>query len=234
MGVVDGWAVSTVPPRCGTDYTMKSAFNLTIPRTLEEVCNPADMALLVYDMQVGVVRQILNGPTIVGRVRDALTIARAARMRVFFTRHLSLPRELMGSFQYRMAMSWQHLDDPDKVQPWFLRDSPGFQIVSEVSPLPSEAIFDKITMSAFEGTPLAIALRDCGIRAVAIVGVAIEVGIEPTARHAADLGFIPVIISEACGSGHEDAAQRSISALQFAGDTVVAELDEFRRLLPPR
>jgi nicotinamidase-related amidase len=213
---------------------MKTAFGLTIPRTLEDVCNPAEMALLVYDMQVGIVRQVRNGPAVVQGVSEALRIARVAGMRVLFTRHLSLPHELMGSFQYRMAMSWQRVDRPEEVKPWFLRDSPGFPIVPELSPLPSEAIFDKITMSAFEGTPLQIALRDCGVRAVAIVGLAIEVGIEPTARHAADLGFIPVIIRDACGGGHDDAVARSIDSLAFAGDTILTDIEAFRRLLPPR
>ena len=69
-------------------------------------------------------------------------------------------------------------------RPWFLRDSPGFPIVPSLTPLASEAVLDKITMSAFEGTPLNIALRDCGISAVAIAGIALEVGIEPTVRHA--------------------------------------------------
>jgi hypothetical protein len=35
---------------------------------------------------------------------------------------------------------------------------------------------------------------------------------EPTARHAADLGIIPVVIEDACGAGHADAAQRSCEA----------------------
>jgi len=210
---------------------MEMAFGLPIARTLEEVCNPGDMALLVYDMQVGIVRQIQNGPQVVARVRDVLGVARASGMRVLFTRHLSLPRELMGSFQYRMAMSWQRVDHPDQVQPWFLRDSPAFSIVPDLTPHPSEAIFDKITMSAFEGTPLAIALRDCAIRALAIVGIALEIGIEPTARHAADLGFIPVVVTDACGFGNEEAARRSVSALEFAADTILTDSDAFRRLL---
>ena len=140
----------------------------------------------------------------------------------------------MGSFQYRMAMSWQKVDRPEDVKPWFLRDSPAFQIVPELAPLASEAIFDKITMSAFEGTPLAIALRDSGIRAIAIVGLAIEVGIEPTARHAADLGIVPVIVRGACGAGNEAAATRSLDGLAFAGDAILTDIDAFRRLLPPR
>ena len=100
-----------------------------------------------------------------------------------------------------------------------------------MKPAPSEAIFDKITMSAFEGTPLAIALRDCGITAVALVGVAIEIGIEPTARHAADLGIIPVIVTDACGAGHADAAARSIEALKFAGDAVFTDSEAFCKAL---
>ena len=99
--------------------------------------------------------------------------------------------------------------------------------VPELAPRPSEAIFDKLAMSAFEGTPLSMALRDCGVSAIAIVGIATEIGIEPTARHAADLGIIPVIIADACGAGHEDAARRSLDALAFAGDAIITVTQTF-------
>jgi len=213
---------------------LEQAFGLNIPRTLEEVCDPQRMALLVYDMQVGVLSQIKNGEEITARVVQVLQAAREAGVRVFFFRHMTLPKELMGVFQFRMAMTWQRVDSVKQVKSWFLRDSPPFQLIPEVSPLPSEAVFDKITMSAFEGTPLDIALRDCGINAFAIVGVAMEIGIEPTVRHAADLGYIPVIVSDACGAGHEDAAQRSLESLKFAGDALITDTETicsmFRRM----
>jgi biuret amidohydrolase len=210
---------------------MKEAFGIDISTTLEEVCTPRRLALLVYDMQVGIKGQIKQGDLIVSKVQQVLNAARAARVRVFFTRHMSLPKELMGAFQYRMAMAWQNVDDPEKVTPWFLRDTPGFAILPELTPLPSEAVLDKITMSAFEGTPLSIAVRDCGISAVAVVGIAMEVGIEPTARHAADLGLIPVIIADACGAGHADAAKRSVESLAFAGDTLITDTKTFCQVL---
>jgi nicotinamidase-related amidase len=147
---------------------------------------------------------------------------------------MSLPKELMGAFCYRMSMAWQRTDDPEKVNPWFLRDSPGFQITPELAPRQSEAIFDKLTMSALEGTPLSIALRDCGITSMALVGVAMEIGIEPTARHAADLGIVPVIIEDACGSGHAEAAQRSVESLKFAGDAVFTDTEAFSRAIQHR
>ncbi|HEU5404324.1 MAG TPA: cysteine hydrolase, partial [Terriglobales bacterium] len=177
---------------------MQQIFGLNIPESLEEVCDPARLALIVYDMQVGIVSQIKNGREIVAKVGEVLGAARRAGIRVVFTRHMSLPKELMGVFQYRMAMAWQRAKSPDDVKPIFLPDSPAFQIVPELKPLPSEAVFDKITMSAFEGTPLDIVLRDCAINAFAIVGIATEIGIEPTVRHGADLGYIPVIVTDAC------------------------------------
>ena len=199
--------------------------------TLAEICSAQRLALLVYDMQIGIARQIKGSEAVVANIARVLKAARDARLRIFFTRHMSLPLELMGAFQLRMAMAWQRVEEPDRVKPWFLRDSPDFQIVPQLMPLPSEAIFDKITMSAFEGTPLNIALRDCGVTAMAVAGIALEVGIEPTVRHAIDLGLVPVIISDACGSGNPDAARRSLESLAFEGNTLVTDVATFTDLI---
>lgn len=213
---------------------MQRAFGLDIPQTLDDICDPTRLALVVYDMQVGIVKQIENGQQITDRVVQVLEGARKAGIRVFFTRHMSLPKELMGVSQFRMAMAWQRVKSVDGVKPWFLRDAPGFHLIPEMNPLPSEAIFDKIAMSAFEGTPLDMALRDCGIGAFAIVGIAMEIGIEPTVRHGADLGYIPLVVKDACGFGHRDAAERSIASLEFAGDALLTSVEkicaQFRRI----
>jgi len=190
--------------------------------------------LLVYDMQVGILNQIKNADAVTRQVLKVLTAARSAGVRVFFSRHLSLPKELMGMFQFRMAMAWQRTDSPEQVQPWFLRDNPSFQISPELAPRSSEGVFDKLTMSAFEGTWLDFALRDCGINAFIIVGVATEIGIEPTARHGADLGYIPVIVTDACGAGNEEAAKRSIEGLKFAGDALITDTETICDVLRKR
>jgi nicotinamidase-related amidase len=213
---------------------MKSAYGLTLPETLEEVCDPHRVALLVYDMQAGILSQIKNPEQITLQVLKVLTAARQAGARVFFSRHLSLPKELMGMSQFRMAMAWQRTDSPEQVEPWFLRDGPSFQIIPELAPRPSEGVFDKLTMSAFEGTWLDFALRDCGISACIIVGVATEIGIEPTARHAADLGYIPVLVADACGGGNEEAAKRSIESLKFGGDALITDTEKICDLLRKR
>jgi len=210
---------------------MKNIFGLSIPETLEDVCDPQRVALLVYDMQVGILSQIKDADEITRRVLKVLTAARNAGVRVFFSRHLSLPKELMGMLQFRMAMTWQRADSPEQVDPWFLRDAPGFQIMLELSPRPTEGVFDKLTMSAFEGTWLDFALRDCGINAFIIFCVGTEIGIEPTARHGADLGYIPVLVTDACGAGNKEAAKRSIESLKFAGDALITDTETICQLL---
>jgi len=210
---------------------MQRAFGLEIPETLAEACLPSRTALIVYDMQVGVLRQIATAKAVTSRITEILSAARQARIRVIFTRHLSMPKEVMGIFQLRMAMAWQRVATVDEVQPWFLREAPGFELAPEMRPLSSEAVLDKITMSAFEGTPLDIILRDCGITTFIIVGVAMEVGIEPTVRHGADLGYIPVVVTDACGAGHQDAAERSLESLRFTGDALLTTSSELCGLL---
>ena len=210
---------------------MERAHGLEIPTSLEEVCDPRRLALIVYDMQVGVLNQIDRRAEIIEGVGEVLAAARHGGFRVLFLRHMSLPRELMGVSQFRMAMAWQRTERADDVQPWFLPGSPGFELVAEMAPLDSEAVLDKITMSAFEGTPLDIVLRDCGLSAFAIVGVATEIGIEPTVRHGADLGYIPVVVTDACGAGHEEAAKRSLDGLAFSGDAILTDTATIAGLL---
>jgi nicotinamidase-related amidase len=210
---------------------METAYGLEIPQSLAETCHPRRTALLVYDMQVGIIRQLQNGSEIVSRVRQLLEVTRAAGVRVFFTRHLSLPKEASGVSSLRMAMAWQRASTVAQVKPWFLRDSPGFAVVPELEPLPSEVILDKITMSAFEGTLLNIALRDCAINSVLIAGVATEIGIEPTVRHAVDLGYIPIVVTDACGAGHAEAAERALASIRFMGDAILTDIETVRDVL---
>jgi nicotinamidase-related amidase len=199
--------------------------------TLRELLHPQRTALLVYDMQAGIVPQIKNGPEILAKVQSLLQATRRSGIRTIFTRHMSLPVELMGAFQYRTAMAWQRKQNPADISSPFLRDSPGFHIVPELQPLPNEAIFDKLAMSAFEGTPLQFTLRDCGIRSILIAGIALEIGIEPTCRQAADLGIIPILVRDACGAGNSDAAHQCLASLEHMGDTIVTDLEAITQLL---
>ena len=206
---------------------MEKAYGLEIPQSLEEICHPERTALLVYDLQVGVISQLPKekGEYITKQGLRVLQAARKGGFRVFFCRHLSLPKEAAGVFQLRQAMMWQRTNKISEVNPWFVRDSDSFQLIPELSPLPCEVIFDKITMSAFEGTFLDIALRDCGINSFVIVGVATEIGIEPTIRHGSDRGYLPVMVTDACGAGDDEAGERSLENLKFISDAILTNVE---------
>jgi nicotinamidase-related amidase len=135
-----------------------------------------------------------------------------------------LPKELAGVSQLRTAMAWQHVERVSDVKAHFLPDSPEFALVPSLSLLSSEAVFDKISMSAFVGTPLDIVLRDCGIQSFLIAGIAMEIGIEPTVRHAMDLGYFPVLIADACGYGNKTAADRSLASLSTFGGSLQTDV----------
>jgi biuret amidohydrolase len=203
------------------ELTMQSIHGLPIATSLEEACDPRRLALLIYDMQVGICQQVSCGPPITAACKRLRDRCRAAGVPVAYSRHLSLPTHWMGSFQTRMAMAWQRVDDPASVKPWFLRGAPAFEVVPELAPRDDEFVFDKLAMSAFEGTPLQFALRDRGITTLAICGIALEIGIEPTVRHAADLGIVPVLVADACGAGNLEAGQRTLDQLGFIGDALM-------------
>ena len=185
-------------------------------------------------MQVGILGQIADRERVVAQVARVLEAARAASVRTVFMRHVTLPTELMGASQMRMWMAWQRAERAADIVSPFPPYAPATQLAPELAPTTREAVFDKVTMSAFEGTPLDIVLRDCGIVSVALVGVALEVGIEPTARHAADLGYLPIVVTEACGAGDRAAGERSLEALAFAGDALLTDTAAFARALAAR
>jgi nicotinamidase-related amidase len=207
---------------------------LDVPETLEEICRPDRLALLIYDMQVGILGQIADADRVVEKVKQALGAARAAGVRTYFTRHVTLPVELMGVAQLRMWRTWQQVERLEDVTSPFLPDAPQTQIVDELAPTAKEAVLDKLTLSAFAGTPLELALRGADVRALAIAGVATEIGIEPTVRHAGDLGFIPVVLTDACAAGNAEAGQRAIETLRFLGDAVLTDVAQFSAAVSAR
>lgn len=208
---------------------MQSAFGLDIPMTLEEVCQPQKMALLVYDMQVGIAQQLPNAIDFIQQVKQVVDTARSHRIRTFFSRHTTLPKEIAGVSQLKGAMALQRAATVADVQPNFLPDSAAHAVVPDLAPLPSEVAFDKLTMSAFVGSYLDLALRDARIETIAVVGAVLEFGIEPTVRHAADLGYSVVLIHDACYSFSEQNRTRSLTNLQSS--SLTTDIQTFKATL---
>jgi nicotinamidase-related amidase len=210
---------------------MQQIFNLDIPQTLEEACDPTRTALLVYDMQLGIFEQAPALKSVTPQVVAVLAAARKAKVRTFFSRHLSLPNELTGISQLRTAMAWQKLSDVKDIKPAFLRDNPNSQLIPEMQPQSNEIILDKLGMSFFEGTPLDMVLRDCHVTTFIIVGVVLEIGIVPTILNGTDLGYIPIVITDGCGSVNDDARKRALDDLRYSGNSFMTDAATICELL---
>jgi nicotinamidase-related amidase len=199
---------------------MKNAFGLSIPEQLQDTCTPSRCALLIYDMQVGIVPQIEEGAAILAQCQKLLGAARDKGFRVFFLRHFFLPSHLAGAAQLRRSMIWQSLTDPSKIRPMMPQGSPECEIVPELTPREYEVVIDKITMSAFEGTFLNIAMRDAHLESFVVAGIALEVGIEPTVRQSLDLNYVPIVVTDACGSKTLELKERSLATLKHTGEVM--------------
>ena len=195
---------------------MQEAFGIAIPDTVAEMCRAGVTAVLVYDAQAGILAHVRDREQLVQRIDEVLQAARAAGVPVFYVKHVSLPPSHLGVGGLRTAMAWQRVTNATEVTTAFPPDAAHAQIVSELAPRDGEPVFEKLGMSALVGTPLEAALRDRGVTTLALVGAVLEIGIEPTARHAADLGFLPVVVEDACGIVDPAAAERSLASLDYS------------------
>jgi biuret amidohydrolase len=195
---------------------VQHAFGMAIPDTLAEMCEPRMAAVLVYDAQVGIFAHVRDADTVVERARQVVDAARAAYVPVVYVRHVSLPPSHMGVAALKTAMAWQRIQSAADVRSTFPPDAAHAQLIPELAPEHGEPVFEKLGMSAFVGTPLELVLRDRQVTTLLLVGAVLEIGIEPTARHAADLGFLPVVVEDACGVVEPEAAKRSLTSLDYS------------------
>lgn len=196
---------------------MQYAFGMSVPETVTEMCRAGVVAVLVYDAQIGILERVLDRDGLIGRIRSVLGAARTAGAPVLYVRHTSVPPERMGVAALRTAMARQKVARPEEIRQEFPPEAAHTQIVPELAPVADEPVFDKLGRSALIGTPVESVLHDWGITTVALVGAVLETGIEATARHAADAGFLPLVVRDACGMRDAYAARRAESSLEYTG-----------------
>jgi nicotinamidase-related amidase len=97
--------------------------------------------------------------------------------------------------------------------------SPAFQIVPELEPREGEVVVDYVSL---EGTFLNLAMR-ASILILSLV-FALEIRIEPTVRQSLDVNYIPVIVTDACGSKTEELKQRLVASMHETGGVFMTSM----------
>jgi nicotinamidase-related amidase len=134
-------------------------------------------ALLVIDMQVGLFNgpdKPHEGPRVIANINRLIDKAHQALAPVFAARHT-------GPAGSPIAPG-----------------SPFSQLIPELNiAVPGDKVFDKTRPNCFMATDLAAWLRQKTIDELVIVGMKTEFCIDTTCRVAADLGFQPILVSDA-------------------------------------
>jgi biuret amidohydrolase len=207
------------------------AFGFSVPIQVDQLADPSRTAVIIYDMQVGIISQIKEGAAVLKKCVKLVAAARETGYRIFFTRHMWLPLRAAGVGQLRRAIIWQRTEDPAKLAIPFLPGSDSWQIATELNPGTDEVLIDKISMSAFTGTFLDIALRDARIDSFIIGGIALEVGIEPTVRNGTDLNYIPIVVTDACGSMTPELKARTLHSFETTGEVILVTTTQITSLM---
>lgn len=142
-------------------------------------------ALLVVDMQVGVMADVQEPERLTQMVALAVDRARAQGAPVLWVQH------------------------EDQEMP---KDSPGWQMVPALAPAPGEVCLVKAYNSSFEGTPLEEELDRLGVSRVVLAGAATNWCIRATAYAALERGYDLTLVADGHGTGPLERADGSVIA----------------------
>ena len=156
-------------------------------------------ALLVMDVQQGIVDRYADSGPVVDRVVAALAAAREADLPVIFVRVAFRPGYPDVSRRNR-SFATIASSDSDR----FTEGSSGTELHPALDRRPSEAVVVKKRVSAFTGSDLEVLLRSSGIDHLVLAGIATSGVVLSTVREAADRDYELTVLADACADADPD------------------------------
>jgi len=154
----------------------------------------ANTALLVMDVQEGIVGRFVDDTAYLPRLRRAVDAARAAGMPVVYVR--------VAFRDGHPEVSPRNKSFSNAVRSTAFTDAePATAVHREVAPVPGDVVVTKRRVSAFTGSDLEVVLRSADVDHLVLTGIATSGVVLSTLRQAADLDYRLTVLSDGCLDG---------------------------------
>lgn len=122
-------------------------------------------------------------------------------------------------------------DEVKKFKPHVIGNDKSSDVIPELEPQPDDYYILKYRWSAFYQTYLDLALRARGIDTVIISGGSTDVGVASTVFSGRDMDYNMIVVSDACGTSHDQRAHDLLMELIFPRMSRVRTIDQVLNMI---
>jgi nicotinamidase-related amidase len=140
--------------------------------------------------------------TVLPNAERLVAVFRRSGRQVVYTRHGPLLADGRDMIARRRRRDVEALAATDAPALWH-RGTFEHEVVARLEPAADELVVDKNTSSAFNSTGIEWLLRNMGVDALVVAGMATDMCVETTARDAADRGFDVIVVEDATAAFSE-------------------------------
>jgi nicotinamidase-related amidase len=180
--------------------------------------NTPNSALLVMDMQVGIVAMLPEATAIIENVAKAIATARGHNIPVIYVvvGFRNGAPEISEKSSKSFAAAKGHFSTVDMEE--FMKVHP------DLAPVNGEVTVAKRRVSAFTGSDLEVILRSFGIQHMVLTGIATSGVVLSTLREAADKDYRLTVLSDCCADRDEE-VHRLLTTKVFTSQAEVLTVD---------